>query len=181
MSWEEHAAAPAACFQGKALALPPGPAKPAAPTPACGPSVQPAGEARHPQSPVSTRAPSQSPWPQPCMQVSLSWAAGVSMRINTRKPNLAVPPFWSLEILPAPTPLFLKNRGRPATGVHLPHCAASHLPSLPGIQMVLGTNYQVIYQEATHCHSSRRRLRSSATRAQILALHVLLSNTGQVP
>lgn len=29
MSWEEHAAAPAACFQGKALALPPGPAKPA--------------------------------------------------------------------------------------------------------------------------------------------------------
>lgn len=31
MSWEEHAAAPAACFQGKALALPPGPAKPAAP------------------------------------------------------------------------------------------------------------------------------------------------------
>lgn len=29
MSWEEQAAAPAACFQGKALALPPGPAEPA--------------------------------------------------------------------------------------------------------------------------------------------------------
>lgn len=57
MSWEEHAAAPAECFQGKALALPPGRAKPCRlQGPACGPSVQPAGESRHPLSYVSTRA-----------------------------------------------------------------------------------------------------------------------------
>lgn len=51
MSWEEHAAAPEECFQGKALALPPGRAKPCClPGPARGPSVQ------HPLSYVSTRA-----------------------------------------------------------------------------------------------------------------------------
>lgn len=57
MSWEEHAAALAECFQGKALALPPGPAKPCSLRgPARGPSVQPAGESRHPPSYVSTWA-----------------------------------------------------------------------------------------------------------------------------
>lgn len=57
MSWEEQAAAPVECFQGKALALPPGPAKPCnLRGPACGPSVQPAGEPRYPPSYVSTWA-----------------------------------------------------------------------------------------------------------------------------
>lgn len=72
MSWEEHAAALADCFQGKALALLPGPVKPCTLRgSACAPSVQPAGNSRNPPSYIPTLGAHS----QAGCRLSLSWDA----------------------------------------------------------------------------------------------------------
>lgn len=176
MSWEEHAAAPAA-FPGE------GPRPSTWPGQACGLEVRPVD----PQCSLLARPGIRRAMCPPgrslrgrghsrgCRSVSAGMrgfpALTRSCGSTPGSPIWLCHPSGVLRFCRLP-PTFPKE-STPLCGLPPPLTAwktgaAQH--QLPGID-----------PEATHYHSSRLRLRSSTTRVQFLALHFSLSNTGQVP